>query len=136
MSEAAAPCDCPLCAMWEESGEGPGSSVNRVRGWKLFRLRKDGTLGPLFINRRQVVPVGEWLPAEDHETKGYAHRPGWHATGAPIAPHLRQGGDRVWCQVELADYTPMCRPASQGGAWVLAKWMRVVKVWPTVGHGA
>lgn len=70
-------------------------------GYKLFRQRRDGTLGPLFINRSQVVPVGEWLCAEAHPTKGFAFRPGWHATLVPVAPHLRQGGDRVWAKVEL-----------------------------------
>ena len=29
-----------------------------VKGFKLFRLRKDGTIGPLFINRKQVIEMG------------------------------------------------------------------------------
>lgn len=56
--------------------------------YKLFRRRGDGSLGPLFINKRQRIPLGEWLQAEDHPTKGYAHRPGWHCGVAPSAPHL------------------------------------------------
>lgn len=47
-------------------------------GYKLFRQRKDGTLGPLFINRRQRLTIGETYIAEEHPTKGFAFRPGWH----------------------------------------------------------
>lgn len=98
--------------------------------YKLFRLRKDGTLGPLFINARQRVPIGEWLEAEDHPTKGFAHRPGWHATLAPVAPHLKsgQGSGRVWCLCLADDAQTYSRPESQGGTWVLARRLLVLEV--------
>lgn len=99
-----------------------------MEGYKLFRRRKDGTLGPLFINRKLRVPVGVWLKAESHPTPGYALRPGWHATLHPIAPHLRQGGDRVWCKVQLDGFRTYARPESQGGTWVLADYLRVIEV--------
>jgi len=44
--------------------------------YKLFRQRKDGTLGSLFINKRNIIPVNKWLNAESFPTKGYAVRPG------------------------------------------------------------
>jgi hypothetical protein len=101
-------------------------------GFKLFKQRKDGTLGPLFINARQVVPVGKWLRAEDKPTKGFAHRPGWHATLRMEAPHLAKepkGGQmRVWAEVEMEGTMEYARPESQGGTWVLAEWLRVVRV--------
>jgi hypothetical protein len=101
--------------------------------YKLFKLRANGTLGPLFINARQVIPVGQWLDAEDHQTKGFAHRPGWHCTSAPHAPHLalhpKSGPRRVWCLVEIAGRVKRYdRPLIQGGAWFLAPRMRVVEV--------
>lgn len=95
-------------------------------GWKLFRIRNNGTLGPLFINRKQVIRIGEWLEAEDHPTKGYAHRPGWHVTAQPVAPHLKSKRDRVWKEVEIQDYYGFTRPANQGGQWFLAKRMRII----------
>lgn len=98
--------------------------------FKLFRKRKDGTLGPLFINRRQRVPIGEWLEAEDRPTKGFAHRPGWHATLVPHAPHLAQGPEtgRVWCKCEVGgNIVEFNRPHSQGGTWVLASQLRVIE---------
>lgn len=99
-----------------------------MKAYKLFRLRKDGTLGPLFINARLRVPVGEWMPAEDHPTKGFAHRPGWHATLEPVAPHLSEKG-RVWCEVTLGGTVRRFeRPESQGGTWVLADALRVDRV--------
>ena len=103
-----------------------------IKGWKLFVERKDGTLGPLFINRKLRVPVGDWMPAEAHPTKGFAFRPQWHATKVPVAPHLKEGqvGSqfRVWRQVELRGITPMERPEAQGGTWFLANELRVPPV--------
>lgn len=104
-----------------------------MKAYKLCKLRKNGTLGPLFINARQVLPIGEWLEAEDHPTKGFAHRPGWHCTDRPEAPHLaenpKHGPRRVWCQVELAgEIREYPRPKAQGGKWLLAERMRVVRV--------
>lgn len=98
-----------------------------LRGFKLLRKRKDGTLGPLFINRSQRIPIGKWLIAEDHPTKGYAHRPGWHCTKECSAPHLSKVG-RVWCEVVLQQVKPVLRPPSQGGLWYLAKRMKVLRV--------
>lgn len=103
-----------------------------MKGYKLFRLRKDGTLGPLFINRSQVIEIGIDYPAENHPTKGFAVRKGWHLTLKPVAPHLnmvlKSGEKRVWAEVGFSDYTFYDRPESQGGAWVLANKMKVVKL--------
>jgi hypothetical protein len=96
-------------------------------GYKLFRLRADGSLGPLFINRRLRVEVGVVYPAEDHPTKGYAHRPGWHLAKRPIAPHLGMRG-RVWRRVEFTGGKEHVRPAAQGGVWILARSMKVLPV--------
>lgn len=97
--------------------------------YKLLRRRKDGSLGPLFVNRRQRIPVGEWLMSECHPTRGYKVRPGWHALARPVAPHLSKRG-RVWARVEITGYDPrgFRRPEKQGGLWYLASWMRVVEI--------
>ena len=95
--------------------------------YKLFTKRRDGSLGPLFINRSQKVPVGKWLWAGDHPTTGFAHRPGWHAAGAPVAPHLKLLPDRVWCRVELKFVEAIDRPRAQGGQWFLARRMKVLE---------
>lgn len=107
-------------------------TIQKSIAYKLFKLRKDGTLGPLFINAKQVIPIGQWLKAEEHPTKGYAYRPGWHCCFQPVAPHLAKqlatGQQRVWCKVEVMDTTTYNRPESQGGAWVLAKYMKVIEI--------
>jgi hypothetical protein len=92
-----------------------------------MRLRKDGTLGSLFINKKVVIPMNIWLDAENHPTKGYAVRFGWHCTFQPIAPHLSTKG-RVWVECEVEDYSVYPRPESQGGQWILANKMMVVKI--------
>lgn len=94
-------------------------------GYKLFRLRKDGTIGPLFINKKQIIPIGEWLQAEDHPTKGFKHRPGWRVTSEKYAPHLSKKG-RIWKKVDVYDTEELKRPKSQGGTWYIAKWLKVL----------
>jgi hypothetical protein len=102
------------------------------RVYKLFKQRKDGSIGPLFINSRLRVPMGEWMEAEDHPTKGFAHRPGWHCTYKPHAPHLamnpKAGPKRVWAECEARETTTYARPESQGGSWVLAQELKVLRV--------
>lgn len=94
--------------------------------YKLFRIRKDGSLGPLFINARQRIPIGVWLDAETHhQKKGFAYRPGWHMAETPHAPHLSETG-RGWYAVEVADERRYPRPASQGGEWILSDRIRVL----------
>lgn len=102
------------------------SMKHKLKAYKLVKKRKDGTLGPLFINKKQRMPIGEWMAAEDHPTKGYAHRMGWHCTLRKQAPHLSEKG-RVWCEVEVSDWKHIERPLSQGGMWVLANNMKIVK---------
>lgn len=90
-------------------------------GYKLFEMRNDGKLFPLFIGKKKETPMNEWVPAEIiMEHNGFAHRPGWHIGAAmPSAPWLlsadgtykSQRGKRfkrVWCEVQYAadvDYT-------------------------------
>jgi hypothetical protein len=93
--------------------------------YKLMRLRRNGTIGSLFINRKAITPIGDWLESKDFKTPGYAHRPGWHVTLTPCAPHLSMKG-RVWMRVEVEDFVELKRPASQGGVWLLAQKMKVV----------
>ncbi len=101
--------------------------MDNIKAYKLFTLRKDGSIGPLFINRRLRVPLKEWVQAEPHLTKGYKFRPGWHACPKMEAPHLSKKG-RVWCRVTLQGVTEEHRPASQGGTWYLAERLRVDEI--------
>lgn len=98
---------------------------HKQKAYKLLTVRKDGTIGPLFINRKLRIPIGEWLPAEDHPTNGYSHRPGWHVALKPFAPHLGIK-NRAWYKVEVMEYQKLKRPKSQGGVWLIANWMRVI----------
>lgn len=101
-----------------------------VKAYKLVRKMKDGSLSPLFINKKSRIPIGEWIEAENHPTKGFAERMGWHCTLKPHAPHLtlnpKNGASRVWVEVEVDEYKEYARPESQGGNWVLANRMKVI----------
>lgn len=94
--------------------------------YKLVRKMKDGSLSPLFINKKNRMPVGVWMDAESHPTKGFAVRQGWHCTLQPKAPHLSEKG-RLWVKVEIEDTELYDRPESQGGTWVLAQKMKIIK---------
>ena len=100
-----------------------------MTAYKLFRMTKTG-LAPLFINPRLRLEIGKVYQAEDHPTKNYAHRPGWHCTLTPCAPHLKQGpgSGRVWCRVEVTGTKMYARPESQGGSWVLAETLKVLEI--------
>lgn len=93
--------------------------------YKLVRKLKDGSLSSLFINKKDRLPLNEWLSAEDHPTKGYTHRPGWHCLLDPVAPHLSTKG-RIWVKVKLLNYEYHSRPEKQGGTWVLAQKMKIL----------
>lgn len=97
-----------------------------MEAYKLVRVLKDGSLAPLFINKKSRLPIGEWMEAESHPTKGYAFRKGWHCTLKSVAPHLSLKG-RVWVKVEIEDYEFYNRPESQGGTWVLAQKMKIIE---------
>lgn len=87
--------------------------MNIKKGWKLFEMRDDGKLFPLFIGKTTETPMNEWVMAEIIEYHpSFAHRPGWHLGALmPSAPWL-MGADgtyksqrgkrfrRVWCEVE------------------------------------
>lgn len=94
--------------------------------YKLFRVKANGAITPLFINKTKELPLGEWMDAEDHPTNGFAHRPGWHCTQHPKAPHLSEKG-RAWYRVEIDGYEIHQRPRAQGGIWFLAERMRIVE---------
>lgn len=102
-----------------------------MKAYKLVRKKKDGKLYPLFINKNVATPIGEWLQAECFPTKGFAIRKGWHTCFIPLAPHLKttlaSGEQRVWIEVEVDDYTTYDRPESQGGRWILAQKMKVLR---------
>ena len=95
--------------------------MNIAKGFKLFEMRNDGKLFPLFIGKNEETPMDQWVMAEivEHHP-GFAHRPGWHiGTGVPSAPWLMSADGtyksqrgkkfkRVWCEVEYVadlDYT-------------------------------
>jgi len=101
--------------------------------YKLLRRKKDGSLGPLFVGRASRLSFGVTYEARsDLPHPGLAHRPGFHCTRAPCAPHikmrLKNGEERVWCMVEISgEITPHQRPASQGGLWYTAEKMRLLR---------
>ena len=87
--------------------------------YKLVRKLKDGSLSPLFINKKMRISLDKWYDAECHPTKGFAVREGWHCTSKPEAPHLSEK-NRVWVRVHILDWTEHKRPDSQGGLWYTA----------------
>lgn len=97
-----------------------------MKAYKLFRVLKNGSIASLFINKNTRHKIGVWLEAEDHPTKGYARRFGWHSVAEPKAPHLSPYG-RAWFEVEIEDYTTLDRPFNQGAIWYISKRIKIIK---------
>jgi hypothetical protein len=100
--------------------------VNTLIAYKLLKRRKNGTLGPLYINRVQIIRLNEWLTAEAHRTKGYKYRPGWHCCHTPHAPHIKTKPERIWAMVEIKKFEEFNRPIGQGGLWYIAQQMKII----------
>ena len=86
-----------------------------MKGYKLFEMKKDGKLFPLFIGIDKANTINEWVHAEFLPTKNFASRGGWHiGADIPDAPWLKAydgtdigfyksrfaKGKRVWCEIE------------------------------------
>lgn len=102
-----------------------------MRAYKLLRKLSDGKLYPLFIHKTYPTTFNEWMQAECYPTKGFAVRCGWHCCFKPLAPHLSMqlanGEQRVWVECEVEDWASYNRPESQGGSWILAQKMKVIR---------
>ena len=136
---------------------------NTVTGYKLFRTdpKKPGELFPLFVNRNQSVPIGEWVPAEAGPlnelgrvkssigSNGMAYRPGWHAGDVPAATHI--GGksgpetkvvdyrkpEEVWAQVEMpndVDWQSVANAKISKSGQPIAKTAEITDQIPFGGH--
>lgn len=71
------------------------------------------------------------MQAKCYPTKGFAVRCGWHCCFQPLAPPLSMvlanGERRVWVECEVEDWTSYDRPESQGGSWILAQRMKIIR---------
>ena len=59
-----------------------------MTGYKLFEQDPIGNLYPLFIGKKEVMPIGEWIKAKILPTKGFSVRPGLHLGEICSAPWL------------------------------------------------
>jgi len=96
-----------------------------MKAWKLFRLKANGQVTPLFANFKEELPIGVWMDAVLHTTKDLMPRKGWHCVLKPSAPHLSEKG-RIWLVVEIEDYERHVRNKHQGEAWYVAQRMKIV----------
>lgn len=97
-----------------------------MKAYKLFRVKKDGSLTSLFINKGVALKTGTWLRAKKHPTDGFAVRRGWHCLPEPVAPHLSTKG-RKWYRVSVKGVTKLSRPHGQGTIWYIAKQMKILR---------
>lgn len=72
------------------------------------------------------------MDAKCYPTKGFAVRKGFHCCFEKNAPHLKEklanGEVRVWIECEVEQFTTYDRPESQGGKWILADRMKVLRI--------
>ena len=106
-----------------------------MKAYKMVRIRKDATLGPMFVGCEEVFPVGSWITAHTNYKrkldKVYSKlgwlkfRPGFHFAELPYAPHIgikdKDGvikwmhDDTVWVECEVSDEIDYTLEARQNG---------------------
>ena len=88
--------------------------MNIKTGYKLFEMDVNGDLHPLFCDKYETYPIGEWIKAKEAYTKSFAPSSGLHLGVIPAAPWLmsvrddgtgyykgrNKGWHRVWVEVE------------------------------------
>lgn len=97
--------------------------------YKLFRVRRDGSIGSLYFDRKARLVTGEWLTAiEGIRQKGFEYRPGWHCVPRPYSPHLSIR-HRKWYVVEIDPESSyeIARPDREGGTWIIAERMKILR---------
>jgi hypothetical protein len=80
-----------------------GAPKKTTKAYKLFRVKEDGNLYPLFVGAKDAVPRGLWINATEgkrakpskagrervtSELGPLAYRPGFHAGDVPLASHI------------------------------------------------
>lgn len=96
-----------------------------MKAYKLFKIRKDGSIGSLFINASEKYQTDTWMDVLPIPKRGFSFRQGWHCLAKPEAPHLKMelssGEKREFFEVEIEDFKEFRRPENQGGKWFLAQ---------------
>lgn len=96
-------------------------NANTMKVYKMFRVKKE-KLYPLYVNAKEVIPMGEWLKSKPGELVDETHvkasgcsgklrlRSGYHSTQIPFTDwigkrqedgSLAQRKDTVWCECEI-----------------------------------
>ena len=63
---------------WRRNGFYVTKEDYSLIAYKLVRLKKDRTIGSLFIHRQDSLPLNTWIEAVEYPTNGFAVRKGWH----------------------------------------------------------
>jgi hypothetical protein len=94
----------------------------------MFRVRADGSLGPLFVEVGRVLERERWLLASFTERPAaLKFRPGWHVIlRSEPPPHLALSAQRTWRPIRWRGLIEKVkRPDYQGGVWVTAREIRI-----------
>lgn len=106
------------------------NEINAITAYKMVRKMKDGSYTPLFCGRSERYMAGQVYKSQDNTTNGFKSRQGFHCVPEPVAPHLKlntKKEKRVWLKVKVSDFRIMSRFEHQGGNWILANSMKVIR---------
>lgn len=95
-----------------------------VKAFKVFKRRKDGTLGSLFVDCRRRIAVGKWIEAKDaFRPTWLSFLPGWHshADFSKAKALLKAADNRVMYEVLVKD---IVREFPNGR--VVSRWIKLV----------
>lgn len=98
--------------------------------YKVMRIKSDGMLYSVNVNRNKPYNIDEWVNAEYILTKHYHDRKGFYGFEKPDSKKykdkLHRGDRRIWVECEVADYEIVYNAHDQVN-WVIAQKMKIIR---------
>ena len=98
--------------------------------YKVMRVKSDGMLYSINVNRRKPYNIDEWVTAEYILTKHYHDKKGFYGFEKPDVTKykykLQRGERRVWVECEVSDYEIVYYAPDQVN-WVIAQKMKIIR---------
>jgi len=110
------------CQPFSVAGKQKGKEDNRYLWPEMCRVIRE--IKPTYVlgeNVPGILRIAGKIVCEDLEREGYAVTVFNFEAAA-------DGEKRIWVKVEIEDYSEYDRPESQGGKWILANKMKILKI--------
>ena len=101
-----------------------------MKMYKIMRVRSDGMLYSIGVNRNKPYDIDEWYTAEHIVSRKYKTKKGFYGFEKPdnerYKTTLQRGDRRIWVECEVEDYE-FYHHVMDGATWVIAQRMRMIR---------